>query len=66
MIHDAIPGLVLVLTLAGGMVLAQLYYPPRTKTRWRTRLRWVFYVGSLAVTGLVALRVFEIYRSVGL
>lgn len=59
-------GTLVVLTLAVCMITSQLYFPPRVETRWRTRVRWLFYLGAVIVTGLVVSRLYEVYRTVGL
>lgn len=59
-------GSLFVLALATCMVVSQLYFPPRVETRWRTRLRWVFYLGAVVVTALVVARLYDFYVSFGL
>lgn len=66
MVTPAAYGTALVLTLAVCMVTAQLYFPPRVETRWRTRLRWGFYAGAAIVAALALSRLYEVYRAVGL
>lgn len=66
MVTPATHGWLFLLALATAMVVSQLYFPPRVESKWRTRLRWLFYLGAAVVTALVVGRLYEFYRSFGL
>lgn len=66
MVTPAGYGKLFVLTLAASMIASQLYFPPWVETRWRVRLRWLFYLGAAIVIGFVGGRLYEVYRVVGL
>jgi len=43
--------------LSATMIVAQLSYPPHTRTKWRARLRWGFLLGTFCVGILVLDRI---------
>jgi len=59
MVTHTVYGSLLLLSLATCMIVSQLYFPPRVETRWRARLRWLFYLGAAVVIALVLDRLYE-------
>jgi hypothetical protein len=52
---------VLVLLLTISTIAAQFYFPPKTRSRWRTRLRWLLYTVAIVLTALITSRLYELY-----
>ncbi len=66
MVTPADHGSLLVVALATCMIVSQFYFPPHVETRWRARLRRLFYLGAAAVAVLALRQVYEVYKIVGL
>lgn len=59
------PESVLIVALSISILVAQFYFQPKEKSKWRMRVRWLFYIAAMILTALISSRLYRLYQSIG-